>query len=231
MNGLGRRVSVDVRDRAFMMAAALPLMAVPMPPVKAWAIGGKSLDQQSTSTCVGHAWRNFLRCAPLQSERGPSAFDLYREAILLDPWPDNDNEKGLPDYDSRLSSGTSVRAGAAALVKRNRLNQYLWAFDVDTISTWIRSQGPVVVGVNWYNSLSSPDAKGLVRLPTSASMIGGHAFLVRGANMRTELFMCENSWGDDWGSDGRFFIRFGDMARLISEDGEACTAVEEWIKP
>lgn len=229
MNGLGRRVAVDDRDRVFAMAPVVTLLAEPRPALKSWRINGRSIDQGNTSSCVGHAWRNFLRCAPLQSERGPSPWDIYRRAVALDPWADNDHEAQYPDGDRRMVSGTSVRAGAKALQERNHIKTYLWAWDVETIVDWLLSKGPVVVGTNWYDSMDRPDEDGLVKV--KGQMVGGHAYLARGANVNTEKIMFENSWGDDWALSGRFYISFTDFARLMREEGEACTAVEEWVKP
>ena len=102
MPGFGRRYAPDDRDRNFLMRRMLAdARSLTLPPRKTWSIGSTALNQGNTGTCVGHAWRNFLRCAPIRTERGgPSAFDVYRSAVLKDPWRDNDDEARLPDGDS-----------------------------------------------------------------------------------------------------------------------------------
>ena len=101
MPGFGRRFAADPRDRNFLMRRMLPdARALALPARKTWGINKTALDQGETGTCVGHGWRNFpsLRAAPDEC-RKPSAFDIYRSAVLKDPWPDNDDEANLPDGD------------------------------------------------------------------------------------------------------------------------------------
>jgi len=43
---------------------------------------------------------------------GPTPWDIYRGAVAVDEWSDNDDEASLPDGDPGMDSGTSVRAGA-----------------------------------------------------------------------------------------------------------------------
>jgi len=229
MPGFGRRFSRDDRDHDFLMRRMLAdAREVALPSRKSWRIQATALDQGSTGTCVGHGWRNFLRCAPVKTEKtGPSAFDIYREAVKLDPWADNDDEATLPDGDPGLDSGTSVRAGAQAVTKLGRLKSYVWAFELQPAVEWVLTTGPVVLGTNWYSSLSRPDAEGISRITPTANVVGGHAFLWRGANTKRALALCSNSWGDEWGRSGEFFLPFRDLERLIHEDGEVCTAVEK----
>src|SRR4051812_33079979 len=108
----GRRYVVDQRDQAH------PLRARVGPTVErrtiTWALAhNRTMDQGNTGTCVGHGWKALLMGQPIA--RGlpvskPTAFGIYRAAIPLDEWTDNDGEVGLPD--AELQSGTSVRAGA-----------------------------------------------------------------------------------------------------------------------
>jgi hypothetical protein len=232
MPSLGRRLDPDDRDRGYLMRRLLPdVRAVSLPTRKTWPIAATALDQGNTGTCVGHGWRNFLRCAPLRTSTAhPSAFDVYRSAVLLDPWSDNDDESTLPDGDRRLDSGTSVRAGAQALSKAGHLASYVWAFSLQPAVEWVLTRGPVVLGVNWYSTFQRPDAEGIVRLTPTSRLLGGHAFLWRGADTARALAKCSNSWGDLFGVSGDFWIPFRDLERLIAEDGEACSAVQQRLR-
>jgi hypothetical protein len=202
--------------------------ALTLPVRKTWSINPKALDQGDTGTCVGHAWRNFLRCAPILTEKtGPSAFDIYRSAVLKDTWSQNDDEAQLPDRDAGLDFGTSVRAGAEAITAFGRLKSYVWTFELQPAVEWVLTQGPVVLGTNWYSSFMHPDAEGIVRITPNAQISGGHAYLLRGVDTRRALARCANSWSDNWGVSGNFYVPFRDLERLIHEDGEACSAVEK----
>jgi hypothetical protein len=229
MAGFGRRYAPDIRDSGYLMRRMLAdARAVTLPARRTWGIHGKALDQGDTGTCVGHAWRNFLRCAPIRTERGgPSAFDIYRSAVLKDTWRANNDEAQLPDGDPGLDYGTSVRAGAQAVTAFGRLKSYVWAFELQAVIEWVLTEGPVVLGTNWYSSFARPDRAGIVRIEPKAKVVGGHAYLLRGVDTRRALARCANSWGDGWGLSGEFLLPFRDLERLIHEDGEACSAVEK----
>lgn len=124
-----------------------------------------------------------------------------------------------------------MRAGAKAVTAFGLLKSYLWSFSLQPALEWVLTNGPVVLGLNWYTSLNRPDKEGIVRLTATAKNDGGHAFLWRGANTRRGLALCENSWGDAWGKNGAFWIPLRDLDRLITEDGEACTAIEQKPQP
>jgi hypothetical protein len=223
MNQLGRRVHKDRRDHKHLLVDHLT--AVTLPTKKTWGITGDALDQGNTGTCVGHGWRNFLRCAPIRTSTAhPSPFDIYRGAVLLDPWRDNDDEAKLKDGSSDMDSGTTVRAGAKAVANLGRLTKYAWAFSLQPTIEWVLTQGPVVLGTNWYQDMFEPDAKGLVHV--SGANAGGHCYLLRGVDTTKALALCTNSWGTTWGRKGNFYLSFKDLEKLILNNGEVCTAVQ-----
>jgi len=195
-----------------------------LPTSKTWSTKATALDQGNTGTCVGHGWANFLRCAPIQSNAGIDAlrWQIYKDAILLDEWPDN-------DYDPHMQYGTSVRAGAQATTNLSRLKSYLWAFSLQPTIEWVLTQGPVVLGTNWYDSMFHTDVNGLLTIKPRAKVVGGHCYLLRGVNTKKALATCSNSWGDSWGESGDFYLSFKDLERLILEDGEVCTAIEKKV--
>lgn len=226
---LGRRFHRDDRDREPKHLLVNHMVAAAKLPVsKTWLSSTEHLDQGNTGTCVGHGWRNFLRCAPIQTSAvSPSAFDIYRKAVLLDPWTDNDDEARLPDGDPGMDTGTTVRAGAKAMANMHRLTVgYAWAFTLAPAIEWLLTKGPLVVGVNWYDSMFTPDGSGLVTIAPGAALSGGHCFCVRGVNRSTGKVRCIQSWGNTWGHSGDFYLLFSDFERLILEDGEVCTAIQ-----
>lgn len=232
IRGFGRCTPPDRdQDEKYLMRRALGAAGAGLPTRKTWRINGKSLDQGRTQTCVGHAWLNFLRCEPMRTEHpGINAFDIYRSAVTMDEWRSNDGEARLPDNDVRLKFGTSVRAGAKAMMTQGRLQSYLWAFALQPAVEWVLTKGPVVLGTDWWSSFEKPDAEGIVQITANARIVGGHAFLWRGVDTKRALARCTNSWGDDWGKSGEFFIPFRDLERLIADAGEVCTAYEKRVK-
>lgn len=225
---LGRRACLDDRSKLPQHQLAKHLSAgAPLPNSKLWGSDTHHLDQGVTSTCVGHGWCNFLRCAPIRSKVGePMAYNIYKKAILLDPWKENDVEVNIPDGDPGLSSGTTVHAGAKAVTALHDLSGYAWAFELKPTIEWLLTKGPVVVGVNWYDSFDKPDSSGLISISPSAQVVGGHCFCIRGANQKISRVRNIQTWGDTWALKGDFFLRYSDLERLIHEDGEVCTAIQ-----
>jgi C1A family cysteine protease len=52
-------------------------------------------------------------------------------------------------------------------------------------------------------------------------MIGGHAILCHGFNVKGNYFKLHNSWGPNWGVNGECKISFEDMDKLLKQHGEA----------
>lgn len=169
-------------------------------------------DQGREGACVGFAWAHELTARPVvEPTTEADALRLYRRAQMLDPWPGE-------AYD-----GTSVLAGAKAVMERGGLISYRWAFSLEDLILAVGFNGPAVLGVNWYSGMWDVDTYGYLRV--TGSVVGGHAILCRGVSVKTESFLLHNSWGVGWGRNGTARITFDDMRRLLREDGEACCPV------
>lgn len=210
MPGLGRLVAPDARDGAFPMSAHVPAeIAVTR---HTWR-HGPPLDQGETPRCVAYAWTGWLRSAPIR-QQGPKTWpdELYAMAQAVDPWAGHPHD------------GSTVRAGAKVVGDARYLRSYVWATDVDTVVDFLLTQGPVVLGTNWYRSMFRPDAQGVVT--ASGAKAGGHAYLAIGADRRRGMVACLNSWGAGWALRGKFYLPLETLETLLDEDGEACAGVE-----
>ncbi|HET8627442.1 MAG TPA: hypothetical protein VFL91_08480 [Thermomicrobiales bacterium] len=210
-HGLGRIHHEDPRDAGF------PLRAITAPPppgrtARLWRAGAL-LNQGQAPRCVGYSWKNWRDALPYRRavHLPPSADDIYAGAQSLDPWA------GKPH------DGSTVRAGAQYMQSKGIIASYHWAANLDDVVAYLLGTSPVVFGTNFYSGMMQPDPTGKVSI--SGSVVGGHAYLVCGANTETRLLTCFNSWGS-WGDHGYFYMTFDDAARLLSEDGEACGALE-----
>jgi hypothetical protein len=173
------------------------------------------LNQGSEGSCVGHAWAHELIARPdeFREVGSPEAKLIYRTAQKLDQWAGENYE------------GTSVLGGIKAVQKiyPHRIEEYRWAFGLDDVLRTLSYLGPVVLGVNWYDSMMEPDEKGLIKI--TGKPVGGHAILCRGVSVAQKVVRLHNSWGDSWGAAGDCFLSFADLDRLLKEDGEACIPV------
>jgi hypothetical protein len=171
-------------------------------------------DQGNTPHCVGFGWLNYGNCEPIDdnwlNDRG---HELYYKAKEFDGEPGAEN-------------GSSTLSGVKAFKAFGFLegDQYAFATDIEDIKVWVLDQSPVVVGTNWYDSMFYPDSRGVVTV--DGNIAGGHEYLIIGYDRETDMFLCANSWGQSFGINGSFSISAFDFARLMREEGDACTAVE-----
>jgi C1A family cysteine protease len=217
--GMGRRHAPDPRDLAFPLRAITP---APTRTSMMWPLVTPVLDQDDTPMCVGYSWTQFLFSAPVTHKAnslgnpGVYAKQVYDLAQTLDEWPGTNYE------------GTSVRAGAKALQQLGRIREYRWAHTAAEARNFILTRGTLIIGINWYDDMFVPDAStGL--LSVSGKSAGGHAILVDGYEAARDAFRLVNSWGAGWGQHGRAWLRSVDLDRLLSEDGECCSALEQQV--
>lgn len=161
--------------------------------------------------CVGFAWHGLLRAYPIV-QKTPAPLTIYVEAQRNDEWPGE-------DYD-----GSSVRGGAKALQKVGKLDSYGWAYSVEEAVQWVGLCGPVVLGTDWLSGMMRPNKDGIITV--NGSIVGGHAYLLIGYDDRKKLAHIQNSWGKGWGKNGRGWMSYEDLDRLIRTSGEACAPTE-----
>lgn len=192
-----------------------------------WRTPTTVLDQGREGACVGFGWAHEALTTPVRvdfarvaacpvSDPTKAAQYIYHEAQKIDEWAGESYE------------GTSVLAGAKICQRLGIIREYRWCFSVRDIALSLANIGPVVIGINWYEGMYWP-IKGVVSV--SGELAGGHCILVVGYRKAGVIFPDEaafilfNSWGPDWGLNGLAFIRESELAKLMSEQGEACVPV------
>lgn len=69
----------------------------------------------------------------------------------------------------------------------------------------------IQTGCKWYtgyNNLKDPYV-----LPIGSGVyVGGHSFACVGYDIGNKVFICQNSFGSNWGSNGIFYVRFADFS-------------------
>lgn len=210
----GRHPEFDARSRQFPIRALIAKGTVPRSYTWSCPI---VLDQGSTPACTGFSVTQEAAARPVKVPNLTNAIAqaVYRRAKQLDEWPGE-------NYD-----GSSVLGAMKAGTERKWYKEYRWAFSIDDLVLAVGYKGPAVLGIEWYEGMSDPDAKGIIR-PTGG-LQGGHAILCNGYNIKTQLFRLHNSWGPSWGKNGECFISKADLATLLKREGEACIPVKRTL--
>ena len=199
-------VQFDERSRQF------PIMAIvdrTEPRPYTWACS-VCLDQGREGACVGHAFAHEAAARPVVREADSDlAFRLYYRAQDLD---------GMP-----WTEGTSIIAGAKAAREAGYLNEFRWGFGLKDCLAGVSRKGPAVLGLNWYEGMFDPDKNGMLHV--SGDIAGGHAILMTGVSVKNRTVTLHNSWGSDWGVNGKAKLSWDDLDRLLDEDGECCIPV------
>lgn len=211
--GFGRVHLPDSRDKDYPMDKVRGLA---LDKTKMWRTG-PILNQRHSSQCVGYAWRQWLSSAPLMTQGGPTAYDIWSSARSLDELPGD-------DY-----NGTTVRGGAKALETLGYIKEYVWAYNAEMVRDFVLSTGTVVLGCNWYHGMTNTSFLNYAR-PTG-KYLGGHALLVCGFDHGKNAFRLVNSWGRSWGWNGMAWIKFEHLNDLLVDSGEAAGAIEQEVKP
>lgn len=178
-----------------------------------WSSGGVVLDQGAQGACVGFGWAHELaaRPAPVKGVDANVALQIYRDAQKIDEWAGEEYE------------GTSVLAGAKTAQSKGYITEYRWCLSIEDLVVALGYHGPVVIGVDWYTGMFSAGTNGFIK-PTGR-IEGGHCVmlnlvrlvkLVDGTIDYLNSFVGGvNSWGGDWGINGRFKIALIDMMVLF----------------
>lgn len=212
--GMGRRAAPDARDKQY------PLRVPKVAAIRSriWNANGV-LDQGATPQCVAYAGTKYLNAGPIAQPAPWLPLELYQRCQVEDEWPGEDYE------------GTSVRALFKVLKAAGYIGEYRWAFDAETIVNQVLAAGPVVMGTEWLYEMFVPDRWGYIQ--AKGDQAGGHAWLVLGAYRDRQnpdgtkgAVRMLNSWGTGWGLNGRAWLTFGDLDKLVKDAGEACVATE-----
>lgn len=209
---LGRHVNWDSRSLRYRVAERAVLES------QLWQRQIPVFDQGNLGSCTGNAAIGAVGTSPLWSSSITTSLDEETAVAIYSAGTRLDSEPGEYPPTDTGSDGLSV---AKACKTAGLISGYTHATSLNEMLSALQT-GPVIVGVNWYNSFDNTDSQGLVSLPANASVRGGHEFEVLGMDLNKQLFTCVNSWGAGWGVNGYFYMTFTTMSRLLNEDGD-CT--------
>jgi hypothetical protein len=209
---LGRHVYHDERSKDYPAEQAKAIKDVDH------ASHGLPLNQGDVGSCTAEALCGALNTAPdaaaLKGQMAghtftqDDAYNLYRKETANEghPWPGED------------PGGTGLWVCKAAK-QLGWITSYRHAFGLEHALAALVLR-PNIWGMNWYSGMDSPDPEtGIVTV--NGTIRGGHEVVATQIRLNEQLVGFWQSWGS-WGLNGtgRFYIGFGDLERLLSEQGD-----------
>ncbi len=206
---LDRIPHLDERSRSF---PALTAQTRSLPPRSyTWrVVTAPVLNQGKEGACVGFGWAAELAARPLEVDGVDDGFAqrLYWMA------------QGVDRAEGRhFEEGATILAGAKAVQRMGRTVSYRWAFGLEDVCQTLAYLGPVVLGIEWRESMYEAPGGGL---RVEGDVVGGHCILARAVSRPRQAVLLRNSWGLGWGVSGDAWISFADLDGLLRRDGEAC---------
>ena len=199
-------------------------------------------DQGYTSECTIFTLLHWFDMGPISHPRSRGKFkgfpkplystrELYCRAQTLDPWPGGCRTGGGNDYD-----GTSSLAAMKLGQELGIIQDYSWEYEnLENVIRALLCVGPVMIGVNWYEGMELPSPGGRVKynehtavMTATGNIIGGHQTLIDeiDLNRKGREFGIFNSWGPEWGVNGRAYVSLETMEFLLKNEGDFCLATE-----
>ena len=190
---------------------------------RVWTTRSEPLDQGLEGECVGFSIAGELAAKPyaytVDNRTGRKIFAWAREFDRLEG--------------RYFTEGATLLAGAKAIRKAGAVYKFGWNFGIDDTINWIVRRGPVVLGINWYESMYETTPQGLVM--ADGQIAGGHAIMANGFWPAHPVFgdvlVLTNSRGSGWGINGRGYLPVETANRLLKEDGESLALVDVPVRP
>lgn len=211
---LGRHLHFDERSREFPVLLGKDATIQ----TRTWKRTLGAFTQGKLNTCTGHGAMGVVCTEPY---RQPGV--RYSETIIRQVYTKATHHDTIKGAWPTKDTGSTVLAAMKALKFMGFTKGYRWCFSLDDVLKTLSTIGPVEVGIHWYEGFDQPDASGLIQFGGSSR--GGHAFELLGVDVDQQRVWGINSWGRDYGLQGRFAISWKDLDRLLHEEGEAATVV------
>lgn len=229
---LGRHIEHDPRSLAY-AHGVLPKSAIKS--VK-WTRRIPILDQGQLGSCTGNAGTGALGTDSFGRTAMPSvtitaagaaashglfkagvhvldedfAVALYSLASILD---------GVSGQYPPTDTGSTGIGVAKALKALGLATGYTHAFSIDALNSALQT-GPVIIGINWYQSMFDPKSDGQIVVDTKSTLDGGHELEVTAFDATTGEYEVPNSWAESWGLDGYGYFTTAALTTLLSLQGD-----------
>lgn len=195
-------------------------------------------DQLHLGSCVGQAivgaFELIINKLYPEKFKDLSRLFVYYNARLLDGYVDDDvgayvrdgikavhkwgicTEEIWPYLINKFADTPSLESYIEA--KQRLIHSYYRINSIDDIITSLGLEIPVVTGIQVFGDFDRLGLDAVIPLPTDKDdILGGHAVTIVGYDNDKKYFICRNSFGEDWGDQGYFYMPY-DYAEIYTMD-------------
>lgn len=209
---LGRHVRHDPRSRAF------PMHENPSGLVSKRHISNTPvLDQGQLGSCTGNAGTKCLSYEPFWD--GVPKDVTLDEDYAVKLYSANTKADDYPGQYPPTDTGSDGVTTASVLKTWGLISGYLHGFSLLSTLTALAAT-PVILGTEWLEDMFNPNSDG--SLQVSGAVAGGHEYVLDELDVENRRVWIQNSWSADWGQDGRAWLSFADLDKLLKAEGD-CT--------
>jgi len=204
----------DARD--YNLRDYMPVYALAEPPrEQTWEFPAEPLDQMETQHCVGFSMAGFGINLPIYTPyTNEDGHEFYYMCKILEGEP-------------TAELGCFIRSAAIVLKNLGLIDAYAFAPDVPSLLWWIVNRSPLMVGTVWTDEMNTPNSSNIISI--GGRQLGGHAYLIN--EVKGDYIRIQNSWGAEWGDNGKAYISITNFEKLFAAGGEAITTVELKTEP
>ena len=221
----------DLPDHRDLYKAHKPMACPPKVDLRTTGFLPPIWDQGSLGSCVAHATAaayEFILGKDKEPDWMPSRLFIYYNARVLENSVASDDGCQIRDAVKQLNSLGACHediwpyqipkfpikplAKCYAQAKKDQVIQYSRILQTEQeLEACLAGGYPICCGISLYESFETPAAAqvGLIPMPNlTERALGGHAVLVVGYDHIRRLFIMRNSWGEDWGDKGYFYLPY-----------------------
>lgn len=179
-------------------------------------------DQGQVGDCTMNAGFGTLVTAPFAKPGvKPVTQDVIQDGYRLETRLDDSQIPGHWEPDDTGSSGPW---SMTALQKLKLIKSWHHTRNMTTALRLLNT-GPISIGVTWYNSMFTPDAKNQLVISQADGVGGGHQIAVTADDADARRILIRNSWGVKWGLNGHAWLSWADFDDLLQDGGDVVQPV------
>jgi C1A family cysteine protease len=174
-------------------------------------------DQGEVGSCTANAALGVLVSEPFavagRTFTEDDAVSLYSLETRLD-------DTQIPGEYPPDDTGSSGPWSMMALEKQGLIKSFRHTRSAQ-VALRMLADGPISIGVPWYQSMFTPDETGRIVVDQSSELAGGHQVCVVAVDAEAKTVRIRNSWGTAWGDQGHALLSWDDLHTLFAEGGDA----------